>query len=323
MGFVALCHHHAVATLDRQLLPTLKHREGQDTVLHLLHGAVRVGDGVAIEQDAGRRAGGADQIPGLGKIGGIAVIIGKCAGNQRRADGVPDVGVVRARKIQRFVFEAGAAPLRHPRLGHIQPGVGGEKRLAVAGELRGLGVGPVVVFLRRLRQTLEGGEAVDTDPGFGGEAVEQGLVQVEDFCGLGDGEHIQPILKPPLLHKGWYVSRQILLSEVIVQVGKHSVFLEQDRRLGIAGGDVWHLRCTGVSRRDHVQGLLQLGAGADGRHVDDDALLLAHRAVELVDQRIHRVLHTAAEVVPHGERHRLLGIEGSVPAARAAGQRQG
>ena len=217
---------------------------------------------------------------------------------------------------KRFPFKNAVTQLRHTYLGKVEPGISGIELLSAA---------PLVVQFGQFGDPLKGGEQIRRCACLSGKAVKQGLVDVEHFRGFRDGEHVQPaVCQTAFLNERLYIAGKLLFREVVVKVGKQVLLPELNGQFGIAGKDIRHIRCAGVAVDDHGKALVQLGAGRNGGNVNDDTLLLAHRGIELVDQVVHGLLHIAAVVVPHGQGHRLFGVERRVisAAGKAAQHKQ-
>ena len=224
-------------------------------------------------------------------------------------------------EVQRFPLDQAAAELLHPRLRNVEPRIRCEKHLAVAWNIRGLCVRPVVIHLRQRRNTLKRGELLLLSAGLRCKAVEQRLVQIQDLGGFRQRENIQPAIRqPPLLDKGRDIPGELLLRKIAVQIGQPTGLLKLDGDLWIGCADVGHRGCARIAGGDHVQAFIELRARRDGRNVDYDPLLPAERAVEFVDQGVHGLLHVAAIVVPHRQGDRILrGGTSRMPASGKQG----
>ena len=315
--FFFLCgraNHQATAPLDGSFCAAFKGRVRKNAVLHIFNGAIGIGDGVAVEQNTSGGTGGANQITGLGKIGGIPVIDGDAALHSRRINSVKNVIELFVFQRKRFTAEYAASQLCHTHFGKVKPGIRRVELLAAA---------PFIVLLRQPCDPLKGGKILLLCAGGSRKLIEQGLIYIQNLGGLGDGEHIQTAVgDPPLFHKGIHILHQFFISKVVVKIGKHTLLLELDGNLGIAGEYIRHGGRAGISVDDHGKAFVQLGAGGNGSYIDYDAFLFAHSAVKFIDQQVHGLLHIAAVIVPHGQLNGVLRVQSGIGTTGENADRQ-
>ena len=138
----------------------------------------------------------------------------------------------------------------------------------------------------------------------------------EQLGGFGHREHDLLSCNHPVLYKTGHISRHLLGREPVIPI--HKFFHAQ--RLGVGGVRREQIRQI---QRAGFAGLrlLQLAAdhGAVGHvgHVEQNALFLAHRIVELGQQTVHGRIGLLAVDVPDADHGGTLGREQGLTAAAA------
>ena len=231
---------------------------------------------------------------------------------------------------------------RHPALLHVKDafaqllgadeqivchGVAAKQGLAVV-RGRGLGVGPLIVFLGRGHQPLHGGKVVIACPGGRRKGFPVRFVQAEDLGGFGHREDLDAaiVLEIALGEVAFQIGGFFLLGQIPAQISQQAHLVHGIAGVGIGGEDVGqggsaHLA---LRRSQHVGFQIVHAALALGGH--GDVLLLAHSGVELLHQLVEAFQLVAVVVVPHRDAHRLGGggvCAGCCLRAAAGGQAEG
>ncbi len=211
----------------------------------------------------------------------------------------------------------------HPQLLHadqeiIRHRVPAVERPAVLRHVRRLAVRPLIVRLRRRGDALHGLQIRQGEARGRRKGLPVRLVEHHDLRGLGRGEYPQGAVggDAPFLDVGVHVLRQLLLVQVLRQVGQGAGLLHLIGRIRVGGEQVRHgvrphLSANGVPHRS-----LQVGYGALAVALYINPQLPARRFVEFLHQCVKGRLLGTVIVMPYRQGDRIPGIQRAlVPAS--------
>ena len=126
--------------------------------------------------------------------------------------------------------------------------------------------------------------------------------------GTGDGKHRKPPVNGTVLHKFRHIPGQLLFGEIVRKI--HQVLRAQIQN-GVRPGrkQVGHVRRAGRALPGCQKQVFQVRRGGHIGDIDNDALLLAHRGVEFLHQRVYGRIGLLPVNVPHRQRDGLLGVQ--------------
>ena len=273
-----------------------------------LGGVVRVGDEIIVIKDGRRAAKARQRLAGHHLRVGVQVRDQNIALHQRpgklhprSAEGL--VGQI----VPAALVQLCAALFQRVQLHQTQ---------GVVQRAEGLALRPLPVGTRHFKKAVPCGKGGKLRPGVRRKPGVLGAVQKDELGGFGHREHHLPPVNDAVLHKAGHIGRHVLGGEPVVPV--HKVLNAQTAGIrGVGREQVRQVQRAGLAGL----GVLQLAAdgGAVGHvgHVEQDALLPAHRVVELGQQAVHGRVGLFAVHMPDAEHGGVLGREQGLAAAAA------